>query len=360
MNKIHRYKIIGLENQNITSTHEAVKASGLDWRVRAGALKGECWDNVNQELKWEPLDGHKCISRVDTCKPLGDSIVGKGFKLVQNDEAFKCFDDILSNQNATFTSGGWFHNGGSVFLQARLPQHIQLANGDGLSRYLMISQGHTGQQALTLRFTHIRPICSNTLYAALRDTRYSFSMKHTSSIHEKIDLAVQYMKKGLQHLGIAEQKYSVMSKFKVTDKETMNFLKLSYDRPLDQDLKKWRNWSSLEPVYLAPKGNSMAEGTIWNAFNMVTEHEDHHSRVNKPQGQTANLSPHEIDQTRQVRSMFGEGVVNRKLNAFKLADEVISGRFDLNTGTSREKPVNWSAMVAGLSTATVATQNLLF
>lgn len=330
-----KYRMLDLTSEDIRTTHQAVEAAGLDWEVASGTLQGQCFDRESMKYEWRKLDNHRCIYRTDTGHPLGNSIVGAGFGLVQNADAFACFDGILDTQDIRFTSGGWYHDGGSVFLQAKLPDGITFDNGDQLERYLIIAQGHTGQQSLTMRFTHVRPSCTNTLMAALSDSTHSYSLKHTANIKERIDVGVRFMSKGLTHLARVEKKYHTMSKIYLSQQQTINFLKLAYDRPIDEELKDWRNWKNIEPIFEAPKGAEFCKGTLWGAYNILTEYEDHHTKVNRSNG-VGPLSPATIRESRQVRAMFGTSTVNRKLKAFKLAEAVINGNLDISryTGSS--------------------------
>lgn len=354
MNTTSKYRIIGLEGLNVNSTNEAIEASGLDWKVDSGDLQGQVFNPTLYKKEWRRLPNHKVVYRTDTGLPLGNSIVGHGFSLVQNDEAFRCFDEILTSEKAQFTAGGWFHNGSSVFLQAKLPQEITFGGTDTLQRYLMISQGHTGQQALSLRFTHVRISCSNTLYAALKGSNYAFNMKHTASIQERIHDAILYMKQGLIHLDEVERKFSVMTSFGLSKQQQLNYLKLCYDRPLDSELKDWKKWKNIAPIYEAPRGiEHMNPDSLWKNYNVVTEFEDHHSAVNKPQGQDRPLSPSEIGQARQVKALFADNVINRKTRAFGLANDVISGTLDLTTGQRRATPSGWVKDDASVTSQTL-------
>ena len=353
-----KYRIFNLEDNGVTNTTDAIIAAGLDWEVAQGKLKGECFDRTNMEYVWRDLPQHSCVYRKDTSYPLGNSIVGKDFTLVQNSAAFSCFDEILQTQQARFVSGGWYHDGGSVFLQAKLPNGVQFDNGDSLERYLLMAQGHTGQQSLLWSFTHIRPSCSNTLQAALRDSTYKYTLKHTKSIKERINEGVKFMAKGLNHLEEVEKKMHIMSKLSLSEHEQINFLKMAYDRPIDEELKDWRNWKNIEPIFYAPKGSQYSKGTLWNPYNVVTEWEDHHSRVNKEKGQPTKPSDAYVQESRQVRSLFGANTVNRKVKAFRLADAVLQGDIDLKTGQPRDRQAKaqWAGLVAGMLTAATIQQ----
>ena len=359
INKQQKYRILNLEDQTITNTTDAIAAAGLDWEVTHGELQGKCFDRQSMTYQWRKMNNHKCVYRTDTGYPLGNSIVGKNFELVQNAEAFNTFNDVLQSQNVSFTSGGWYHDGGSVFLQAKLPQGVLFDNGDQLERYLLMAQGHTGQQSLVWSFTHIRPSCSNTLQAALNDSNYRFSLKHTSNIKDRIDEGVKFMSKGLTHLEAVEKKMHVMSKLSLSEQEQINYLKLCYDRPIDEELKDWRNWKNIEPIFYAPLGGQYTKGTLWNPYNVLTEYEDHHTRINKDRGQIDDLSNDYISEARQVRSLFGANTVNRKIRGFKLANSVINGELDLKTGKTRDRHARdqFATLVGGIAGA-VGVQQL--
>ena len=359
MSKQQKYRILNLENENVTNTTEAIKAAGLDWQVNTGKMQGECFDPVRMENVWQPLSNHKCVYRKDTGKPLGQSIVGKDFQLIQNDEAFSCFEEVFQKQQLSFISGGWYHDGGSVFLQAKFPSEVRFNNGDNLERHLLMAQGHTGQQSLIYSFTHIKPNCANTLQAALRDSTYRFTLKHTTNIRDRIDQGIKFMQEGLEHLGNVERKMQTMSRLNLSNQEQINYLKLCYDRPIDEELKDWRNWQKLEPIFEQPRGWETSKGTLWNAYNVLTEYEDHHTRINRTKGEPE-LSEETIKQSRQVRALFGTNTVNRKVRGFKIANDVLTGNLDLRTGKSRDTEARkrWAATVAGLAGA-VTVQSLL-
>jgi len=324
------YKIIDLKDKNIYSTAAAIKEAGLDWEVDEGKLQLETYLPQENRHEWKPLTNHKGIYRTDTSEPLGQCVVGKGFSLVQNTQAFHCFDRILSSHQAQFISGGHFHNGASVFLQCKLPSGTQMRNGDTTERYLLIAQGHTGQQSLTARFTHIRPVCWNTLMAALRDSYHSYSLKHTKNWEVKMASAISYMKRGLMHLDKVEQMFDKMSAFRLTEEQQISFLKLAYERKQDETLREWKKWAKLEPIFLEAKGKEYSEGSLWHPLMVLSEFEDHVAPVNNMRGESGKVrTPEVIQQARQVRAMFHNPVVNRKADAFKLAVDVVEGRTEL-------------------------------
>ena len=140
------HKIIDLTDKSIYSTSDAIKAAGLNWTVDKGPLFTRTYwldSEGNKTYGQRELTSQKSVHLTSNGDPLGSAIVGKSFTLVQNEEAFNCFDQILTNHKAQFISGGYYHNGGSVFLQCRLPHQTPMRNGDTTERYLLIAQGHT-------------------------------------------------------------------------------------------------------------------------------------------------------------------------------------------------------------------------
>ena len=362
MSRNQNYRILDLESKNVTDTQTAIEEAGLNWDVKDGRLRGECFDRESMEYVWRDLQDHKVVYRKDTGMPLGNAIVGKNFHLVQNREAFATFDKILKQENVQFLSGGWYWNGAGVFLQAKLPSGVLFDNGDQLERHLLISQGHTGQQAIKWAFTHHRPSCLNTLMAAVRDSTYTFSLKHTSGCANRFEEAIKFMSQGLTHLEKTERKMHIMSKLHLSEAEQINFLKLAYDRPIDEDLKDWRNWQKLEPIFYSPRGGEFSKGTLWNPYNVVTEYEDHHRRVNREPGQSSQPSDDYVSQSRRVRAMFGPNTINRKLRAFNLANQVVEGNLDLRTGKKRDEHSKreFVAITAGIVAATAIQATLPF
>ena len=350
------YKICDLRGESIYSTSEAVEAAGLNWEVDSGDLQVQCYNRNEGRYEWNKLDNHKGVYRKDTGKPLGNCVVGSGFELIQNNEAFRCFDRIIQNTSAQYVSGGYMHNGSSAFLQCRLPYETSLKGNDTVERYLLIAQGHTGQQALTMRFTHIRPSCYNTLISALRDTSHSYSIKHTRQYKDRVDSAIKFMQSGLNHLAAAEQKFKAMTMLNLSVTEQQNFLKLAYERQVDEPLTDWRKWAKIEPIFADARGKENSEGTLFHPYMVLTEYEDHEAPIQRPRGSQP-VGEYERSQQqkdmRQIRSMFGTTTVNRKINAFKLADDVLKGNLDLRTGRYNKR--SHKALATAMTAATVAT-----
>jgi len=204
-----------------------------------------------------------------------------------------------------------------------------------------------------MRFTHIRPSCYNTLISALRDTSHSFSIKHTRQYKHKLDSAIKFMQAGLGHLAASESRFRAMTMMPLSTIEQQNFLKLAYERQIDEPLSEWRKWAKLEPIFSDARGKKNSEGTLFHPLMVLTEYEDHAAPVHKPRGiepvGALHLQQQQKD-LRQIRAMFGANTVSRKINAFMLADDVLKGNVNLRTGQTNGK----RKAMAAFSAATLA------
>ncbi len=161
------------------------------------------------------------------------------------------------------------------------------------------------------------------------------------------------MQSGLGHLAATEQKFRAMTMMPLSTVEQQNFLKLAYERQVDEPLGDWRKWAKIEPIFADARGKENSEGTLFHPYMVLTEYEDHEAPIQRPRGTQpvgANHLRQQQKDMRQIRSMFGTTTVARKINAFQIADDVLKGNLDLRTGRRGKK----SHLPAALSVATAA------
>jgi phage/plasmid-like protein (TIGR03299 family) len=93
-------------------------------------------------------------------------VVSRRYQPLQNAEAFEFFDLIVS---AYFETAGALGEGERIWVMAKMPEAMQIVPGDECLKYLLLSNTHTGEGSVTVKFTSVRVVCQNTLIMAMED-----------------------------------------------------------------------------------------------------------------------------------------------------------------------------------------------
>lgn len=181
---------LGTRVEEALSSEEALKLAGLDWRVIQKPMY-----TIDQEL----VSGYKANVRDLDNKVLG--IVSDRYKVVQNEEAFAFTDELLGSNSIRYETAGSLQGGKKVWMLAKLPSEY-IIRGDKISPFLVFSNTHDGSGSVRMAITPIRVVCNNTLNLALATASRTYSMKHTTEIHSRLEeakeaifLAEEYMDK---------------------------------------------------------------------------------------------------------------------------------------------------------------------
>ena len=185
---------------------EALEASHADYRVELQPLVAmtptlaEHLADDNYAMTYfadEVLDcilpDRKVTMRMDTMKPLG--VVSDTYGVVQNEDAFKFIDTLCTGGTGTpvIESAGVLGRGERVFITAKFSDQIILDNkgNDRVEMYVVFTTSHDGSSAVNCLVTPVRVVCNNTLNLAMWKNAGKLSLKHTSGIMTRLDLARQ-------------------------------------------------------------------------------------------------------------------------------------------------------------------------
>ena len=154
---------------------------------------------ITEALQDEMLDsivpGKKVTMRMDTMKPLG--VVSDSYGIVQNEDAFKFLDTLVTGQltdsghTPIIETAGVLGHGERVFITAKFPEQIILDNktDDRVDMYIVFTTSHDGTGAVNCMVTPTRVVCNNTLNFAMRHNVGKLSLRHSSGIMNRLDLA---------------------------------------------------------------------------------------------------------------------------------------------------------------------------
>jgi phage/plasmid-like protein (TIGR03299 family) len=292
---------LGVKLDNPATAKEAIKVSGLDYKViqQPVMFEGKPFEqkmfNVNEETK-EAL-----------------AIVGGRYKIVQNEDAFEFLDSVVGSKDAMYHTAGALGKGESIWLLAKLPKNILISKDDVVEKYLCLTNSHDGTSALRVFFTPIRVVCQNTLTLALKDRCSMVSIRHTENCKEKITKAREVLGLAIDFYDEVELDFNALSKTKVTTPQRKDFyeklLRISDKEDSEVSARKKNMMEAMTVLGENGKGNKPFRGTAWSLYNSVTEYIDH----------SMSVKGLKEDPTRKAQSIvFGSGA-RKKARAFNLA-----------------------------------------
>jgi phage/plasmid-related protein TIGR03299 len=292
----------GVQLKEPPDTITAIKNAGLNWGVSKVKIYTE-----SREL----IKGYYGIKRNDNNKIIG--VVKKSYVPLQNFDAFSFFDPLLENKFIEYETAGSIGEGEIIWILAKIKDNgsFKVFKDDEINKYLLLSNSHDGQSAVSIKFTPIRVVCQNTLNIAL-DMGETTRIKHITNMYEKLEdtqIAVQNI---LSIYSNIEEKFKAMVSYKITEKKAKEYFNSLYpikDERLvtTQDQADKRAMSIKIQNKLIKnfnEGFGVKEigigGTLWAAYNAVTQYIDH--PVNYKLGDNKLLK----------RIWFGDGEVIKK------------------------------------------------
>ncbi len=260
------------------STPDALRLAGLDWHVHKKPLYARLdgQDGLSIHRQYVPAPAFATVRYDAENHPHVLGVVGRKYEVLQNDEAFSVFDRALIDRGCVYESAGAVRDGRRVWILARLPESITVAD-DEVRRYFLLVLSHDGSTPLLLRPTPVRVVCNNTLNLALRGKEAQFSLKHLRGIRERLEQVMEAIGQAEMDFDRAREEMERMAETPLPD-PTPYFMAVMPDlrKWNDDRLRRnvWRNrMLQLTDLYAVGKGNHGR--TVWDAYNAITEWVDH-------------------------------------------------------------------------------------
>jgi phage/plasmid-like protein (TIGR03299 family) len=291
---------LGVRLPHLATSAEAMQAAGLDYMVDKKSL----FCKPNGRTLVEVPRSFATIRR-DTQSVLG--LVGDRYTVLQNEDAFTFFDSLVGSGEALFETAGVLGQGETIWILAKLPGYIRIGKNDEVKKYLLLTNSHDGKSMVRAKLTPIRVVCNNTLSAALDGAEQEVRIRHTPSAVDRLAQAHKLL--GLtnslyQELDII---FNRMNSRRITERQLIQFVNElvpdNEDASFNTRTKNIR--SKILELNEAGAGSDMSRGSLWGAYNAVTEYTDHVQNSTIPE--------------KRLKSIwFGSGE-SLKLKAFDLA-----------------------------------------
>ena len=293
---------VTLPNSALDSA-EALAYSGLaDWRLTKQAIF-----IGNPEDGYRQVPDNFAVTRSTDGRPLG--VVGAGYRIVQNEEAFAWADELLGGEGFHFKTAGSLRGGQAVWLLARAPFQLDLPDSP-VDMYVLLTNTHDGSGAVTAAVTPVRVVCMNTLRKALTRAQASYRIRHTSGAQARLVEAQRVL--GLTR-GAAErvrERAEQLAATRISDADWKAFLDNLVPVPADSPHGQTRAVNvreAIDRVYRSSAfGQDEVRGTAWGAWQAVVAYNDHIMTSRKTRTSTA-------AETRFERILGGDNIGSRAL-----------------------------------------------
>jgi len=261
---------------------EAFRLADADWQV----LSTPIFDPAGL-----PIDGYQAITRADNGHVL--SVQSSSYGIVQNEQLIRLAEAL--HEDASMDAVVVLQEGRKVAFTARIKgAEGEVVKNDEVHQYFVGTTSHDGSIAFQAIFSPIRVVCMNTLSATLRHADHAagnkrMSIRHTANANslikrlpEVIDFKRQQFTHTLEELQIMASKPCTDAQFKAYVEKvfadqlagTINDKRgdASSARPKTvQDLPQWDGLCNKWAGDAIGADISGVKGTMWGAYNTVTE-----------------------------------------------------------------------------------------
>ena len=218
---------LGVVVETAPTIEEAITLANLGWTVEPKEIKTV--DGIN-------IPNKKALMRSDTNDCLG--VVGSGYNILQNTEAFKFFEPFVENGLATLETAGSLFNGKRVFILAKIAgDDMEVQKGDFVEKYILLSNAHDGSQAVKVGYTPIRVVCNNTLTCAeTSQTSQLIRVYHKTNVSQTLQDLRETMDLVNRQFITTEEKYKELAKKQVSTADLDKYVKRVFSKKKLEDM----------------------------------------------------------------------------------------------------------------------------
>ena len=284
-NNVRAWHGLGATVDGLLTAAEALTAAKLEWAVEKKPI---------QVCGGKKIPDMYATVRNDDQSVLG--IVGDAYNVLQNADAFSFFDTIAERGDAIYETAGSLFGGKKIFITAKIPGLISVGNGEDLSeKYVLLTNSHDGTAAVQAKIIVTRVVCNNTLTAALREGGKAVSIRHSALMHDRLAVASNLLGIANKNFQQMEESFNAFQRHQMNDAEIKNYLLRCFNiapvkgdqqfKDQESDVKKEaRAIGQILDLHEGGKGSDMARGTLWGAFNAVTEWTNHYRTYKEHDG----------------------------------------------------------------------------
>jgi phage/plasmid-like protein (TIGR03299 family) len=295
---------LGVKLEELATAAEAIEAAQLDYTVVKKPIYA-----LTGTPQYTLVPRTFATVRTDTNIPLG--VVGSRYHVIQNRDAFKFFDSLVGEGAAIYETAGALGDGERIWILAKLPGHIKVSKNDIIDKYLLLTNSHDGSSIVRAKLTPIRVVCANTLSMALRGSEQEVRIRHTSNADEMLEKAHELLGLTNELFVKVQDIYQRMSLVNFSGEQVLDYVKtlVPDNEEAEHHTRTEKVRNEILRLHESGEGSELSRGTLWGAYNAVTEYTDH---VYTTSNENTN---------KKLTSMWFGASANLKNKAFDLALE---------------------------------------
>lgn len=240
--------------------------------------------------------------------------VGPQYTPVQNKEMFSWFDPFVASKECSYHTAGSLFGGAKVWVLAKLNRdNCEIAKGDEVTKFVLLSNSHDGTSSVRVGFTPIRVVCANTLAMAHNDARSKLiRIRHSSKVLTNLNNIRETVDAINGEFEATAEQFRRLAVRGVNQKDLEKFVRILMDvdteiPAADIGTRKKNLMQKVFDLIEAENKTSAAKDSWWTAYNGYNTYLQHHY------GRTA--------ENRVDNLWFGTGVADNQ-KALELALEL--------------------------------------
>jgi phage/plasmid-like protein (TIGR03299 family) len=300
---------LGTEVPKSVTAEEMIRAAGLDWSVDLRPARGARKINrkgefsryevvrlpreatqkaeVPHETRQSDLAGFAQSKANAQESEVLLGVVSRRYKPLQNVEAFEFFNPIVGDKKAYFETAGALGEGERIWVMARMPETMQIVPGDECLKYLLLSNTHSGDGSVIVKFTSVRVVCNNTLMMAMEDGQKAYRVRHSKQMHFKLEELADFLAITQEVFSKAKECFQMLARVQMKGNRLDQYLEAVFPRSEAQKKKgeSPQRWGFLRQVFDGQPDLQLpgVQGTLWAAYNAITRYEDYKQPQQKEQ-----------------------------------------------------------------------------
>ena len=294
------------------TAEEMIRAAGMDWDVNLRPARGAKEINKKGEFSRYEVVRMPRPTTQETEVLLG--IVSRRYRPLQNVEAFEFFDPLIGEKKAYFETAGALGEGERIWVMAKMPGAMQIVPGDECLKYLLLSNTHSGDGSVIVKFTSVRVVCQNTLMLAMEDGQKAYRVRHSKKMQFKLEELADFLAITQEVFLKAEECFRRLAKIQMVEDRLERYFESVFPLSAAQKRndKKSPRWEFLQKIFHGQPDLQLPDvrGTLWGAYNAITRFEDYKQPQHEEQAEQ-----------RLERTWFGGGA-DIKLKALEKANEL--------------------------------------